>query len=120
MTVKEIINFYNNIENMSIREVYSINVMYSLITFKKHKEHYLTKDIENYCKYKYLLDCSKKLKKELEQLTNYGRNQNLKVSLVKVNEIYDTSKYKVDHLSKVIDFYDNEIEVSDNLNDLFI
>lgn len=117
MTVKELVDIYENIYNLSVRDIYSANVMYCKIIYNKHEN---LEDIEDYCKFVYLFKESEKLKNELIKLTSYGKNPDLIPVLDRVNSIYKNSAMEVNRLSKIIDCYDHEEEpIKDGIEDLF-
>ena len=119
MTVKELVDIYENIYNLSVRDIYSANVMYCKIIYNKHGDYNL-EDIENYCKFVYLFKESEKLKNELIKLTSYGKNPNLISVLDKVTSIYKNSVMEVDRLAAAINCYDHEEEpIKDGIEDLF-
>lgn len=120
MNLKELVDIYENIDTVSVKELYSAFVMYCKIVYRKHGDYDL-EDIKNYCKYVYLLKQSEKLKNELSKLTSYGRNEQLLPALDVVNDIYKSSALEVDRLAVAIDCYDHKIEpVKDGLEDLFL
>lgn len=120
MNLKELVDIYENIDTVSVKELYSANVMYCKIVYHK-KGNYNLEDIEDYCKWTYLLKESEKLKNELVKLTSYGKNPNLIPALDKVNSIYENSVTEVNRVAAAINCYDHEIEpVKDGLEDLFL
>ena len=119
MTVKELNYIYENIDDVSVRELYSAFVMYCKIVYYK-QGNYDLKDIKSYCKWAYLLKESEKLKNELEKVTSYGRNEQLVPSFEVVKNIYKDSYEKVSRLSEIIDCYEHEIiPLKDEISDLF-
>ena len=88
MNLKELVDIYENIDTVSVKELCSAFVMYCKIVYHKHGDYDL-EDIKNYCKYVYLLKQSEKLKNELSKLTSYGRNEQLLPALDVVNDIYN-------------------------------
>ena len=119
MTVKELNQIYENIYNLSVRDIYSANVMYCKIIYNKHGD-YNSEDIEDYCKWVYLLKKSNELKNELAVVTSYGKNPNLLSALDKVTSIYENSAMEVDRLAAAINCYDHEEEpMKDGIEDLF-
>lgn len=120
MNLKELVDIYENIDTVSVKELYSANVMYCKIVYHKHG-NYNSEDIEDYCKWVYLLKESEKLKNELVKLTSYGKNPNLIPALDKVNSIYENCYEEVNRLAEIIDCYDHmEEPVKDRLEDLFL
>ena len=119
MTVKELVDIYENIYNLSVRDIYSANVMYCKIVYHKHGDYNL-EDIKSYCKWVYLLKESEKLKNELIKLTSYGKNPDLIPVLDRVDNIYKNSVMEVDRLAAAINCYDHEEEpIKDGIEDLF-
>lgn len=119
MNLKELVDIYENIDTVSVKELYSAFVMYCKIVYRKHGDYDL-EDIKNYCKYVYLLKQSEKLKNELSKLTSYGKNPNLLSALDKVTSIYKNSVMEVDRLAAAINCYDHEEEpIKDGIEDLF-
>ena len=119
MTVKELNYIYENIDTISVRELYSAFVMYCKIVHYK-QGNYDLEDIKSYCKWVYLLKESEKLKNELEKVTSYGRNEQLIPALEKVTSIYQNSYEKVNRLSEALDCYDHmEDPIKDGIEDLF-
>ena len=120
MNLKELVDIYENIDTVSVKELYSAFVMYCKIVYHK-KGNYNLKDIQSYCKWTYLLKESEKLKNELEKVTSYGRNEQLIPALDIVKGIYQDSYEKVNRLSEATDCYDHmERPVKDGLEDLFL
>ena len=120
MNLKELVDIYENIDTVSVKELYLAFVMYCKIVYHK-KGNYNMKDIQSYCKWAYLLKESEKLKNELEKVTSYGRNEQLIPALDIVKGIYQDSYEKVNRLSEATDCYDHKIEpVKDGLEDLFL
>ena len=120
MTVQELINIYENIYEISVRDLYRVHVLYCAISSRKTLQNYNPKDIEDYCKFTYLLQESKKLKDELEVITSYGRNKELLTVLDKVTNIYENSSIEVERLAKIINCYEHKVEpIKDGIEDLF-
>lgn len=119
MTIKELNYIYENIDTVSVRELYSANVMYCKIVYYK-KGDYDIEDIKNYCKFVYLLKQSEKLMNELEKVTSYGRNEQLIPALDVVTSIYKKSYKEVNRLSEEIGCHDHmETPLLDGIEDLF-
>ena len=120
MNLKELVDIYENIDTVSVKELYSAFVMYCKIVYHK-KGNYNLEDIQSYCKWAYLLKESEKLKNELEKVTSYGRNEQLIPALDLVKGIYQDSYEKVNRLSEATDCYDHmERTVKDGLENLFL
>ena len=120
MNLKELVDIYENIDTVSVKELYSAFVMYCKIVYHK-KGNYNLEDIQSYCKWAYLLKESEKFKNELEKVTSYGRNEQLISALDIVKGIYQYSYEKVNRLSEATDCYDHmERPVKDGLEDLFL
>lgn len=119
MNLKELVDIYENIDTVSVKELYSAFVMYCKIVYHK-KGNYNLEDIQSYCKWTYLLKESEKLKNELVKLTSYGKNPNLIPALDRVDSIYKNSVTEVNRLAAAINCYDHEEEpMKDGIEDLF-